>query len=391
MEIEFDKEIDAILRSAAKGSQSVELSSEHLDADEISLFAENVLPANARVKALEHLADCNRCRKILVEISAFVTDETPSEIVHIIETKTEIPWYKKLFAFPNLAYSLGALCVLFVGIIGFTVFQSKNSLNDMASVSEKPQNSKGASSDGQEATKEVLTQNSNSAVSASNATNAVANTVANTANQPSLPKDVTPNSAIAANTTQVLPQTSPTAPVLNQTNIAPKSQPLERLRAKEETFATPTAEALPTQKPVENITAGASTGNDGIADKSVAENKSDDERKLKSASDSAVKTEIDEDVTRSSAPVKPSVPLRLPEAKRRVAKDNQSESKQVSGKTFRKIGGTWFDSAYGSQPQTNVSRSSADYKKLDSGLQNIGNSLGGTVIVVWNGKAYKIQ
>jgi hypothetical protein len=393
MEIEFDKEIDAILRSAAKGSNSVNLTSEHLDADEISLFAENVLPANARVKALEHLADCNRCRKILVEISAFVADETPSEIARIVEIKTEIPWYKTLFAFPNLAYSLGGLFVLFAGIIGFVAFQSKSSINSDVAVAEKSTYSKGASSDGNEATKEVLTQNSNSAVSASNATTAVANTPANTASQLNLPKDTTPNSAVAANVAPNLPQTSPTAPVLNQPNIAPKNQPIERSRAKEETVGEPKTEALPVPKPAENKPAVAAIVNDGIADKSGESNKTDSEQKLKSLStnDSAIKTETDEDEVTRSAPMKPTTTIKLPQNARKIAKDNQSESKQVSGKKFRKIGGTWFDSAYGSQPQTNVSRGSADYKKLDSGLQNIGNSLDGTVIVVWKSKAYKIQ
>jgi hypothetical protein len=391
MEIEFDKEIDAILRSAAKGSNSVNLASEHLDADEISSFAENVLPANARVHAMEHLADCNRCRKILVEISAFVEAETPIEIARVIETKSEIPWYKKLFAFPNLAYSLGALCVLFVGIIGFVAFQSKNSSGDMASVSEKPQNSKGASSDGQEVIKEV--QNSNSAASASNATTAVANTAANTVSQPNLSKDVTPNSAVAANKTQVLPQTSPTAPAVIQPNAPPKNQPIERSKSKEETLAMPSTEALPTPKPVDNKAPGVSLNNGGIADKSVDNNRTDSEQKPKSAStnDFPVNAEIDEDRTRS-APSKPSPSVvKTPESAKKIARDNKSESKQVAGKTFRKIGGTWFDSAYGKQPQTTVKRNSDDYKKLGDGLQNIGNSLGGNVVVLWKGKAYKIQ
>jgi hypothetical protein len=388
MEIEFDKEIDAILRSAAEGSQSAELTSEHLDADEISSFAENVLPANARLHAMGHLADCNRCRKILVEISAFVEDETPSEIVHVAEIKTEIPWYKKLFIFPNLAYSLGALCVVFVGVIGFSVFQSKNTLNDVAKLEEKQTNAKGASSEGQEGFKEV--PDSSSAASASNAATAAANTVANSVRQPNLSKDEMPNSAVAANTTQVSPQPSPSAPVLNQPIIAPKNQPIERSKSKEETFATPSAEPMP--KPADNKAPSASVSNDGIADKSATQGKAESEQKLKSdtANESIIKPETDNDVTRS-APMKPSPALKTVPNARKTAIDTKPESKQVGGKTFRKIGGTWFDSAYGSQPQTTVSRGSADYKKLDSGLQNISDSLSGTVIVVWKSKAYKIQ
>jgi hypothetical protein len=394
MEIEFDKEIDAILRSAAKGSSSVNLASEHLDADEISSFAENVLPANARVRAMEHLADCNRCRKILVEISAFVEDETSGEIVHVVETKNEIPWYKKLFIFPNLAYSLGALCVVFAGIIGFAVFQSKNSLTEVASVAEKPQNSKGASSDGQGAFKEI--PNSNSAATVSNTATTASNTVSNTASEPNLARDSSRNSAVAANTAPILPQPKTTAPVFSQPNIASKNQPIDAPKAIGETSATPSPEAFPSRRPVENkpnTAAGASISKDGIADKAVEDRKSDSDAKLKSetANDVAATKELEEDERTRSAPAKPSVTLKSAERAKKIAKDDKSESRQVSGKTFRKIGGTWFDSAYGSQPQINILRGSADYKKLDSGLQNIGNSLGGTVIVVWKSKAYKIQ
>ena len=61
---DFDKEIDAILRKA-RGGESVILNNSHLDADEISAFAENALPDAARMRFTAHFADCGRCRKIL--------------------------------------------------------------------------------------------------------------------------------------------------------------------------------------------------------------------------------------------------------------------------------------------------------------------------------------
>jgi hypothetical protein len=389
VEIEFDKEIDAILRGAAKGSSSVNLSSEHLDADEISSFAENVLPANARLHAMEHLADCYRCRKILIETSAFVEDETASEIVHSIETKNEIPWYKKLFTFPNLAYSLGAACVVFAGIIGFAVFQNKSSLDDVAILEEKQTNSKSASSDGIEQMKEVLIPNSNAT--------AVSNTVANTTNLPNLPKTSAANSVVAANTVQNLSQPAASAPAIVQPNT-PKNQTAERPRVNGEVSATPAKQTFPMAKSAEsepNTSAGTALNSEkNDAELSEAKKKvSQDEMKPGALADSdKVKVEDGADVVTRSAPKAiPPAPSQAPMSSKRIAVDNKSESKQVSGKTFRRIGGTWFDSAYGSQPQTNVSRGSADYKKLDDGLQNIGNSLSGNVVVLWKGKAYKIQ
>jgi hypothetical protein len=66
--------------------------------------------------------------------------------------------------------------------------------------------------------------------------------------------------------------------------------------------------------------------------------------------------------------------------------------RSVGGKTFRNVGGIWFDSSYNnSQQQIMIRRGSDDYKRLDSGLRSFAENLGGTVVVVWKGKAYRIQ
>ena len=64
MELDFDKEIDAILRNARRDSPAMP-DSRHLDVDEISAFAENAMPEKSRSLYAAHMADCDRCRKIL--------------------------------------------------------------------------------------------------------------------------------------------------------------------------------------------------------------------------------------------------------------------------------------------------------------------------------------
>jgi hypothetical protein len=71
-------------------------------------------------------------------------------------------------------------------------------------------------------------------------------------------------------------------------------------------------------------------------------------------------------------------------------KNKAGESRAVGGKTFRNVGGIWFDSAYGSQQQIMIRRGSDDYKRLDSGLRSIAENFGGTVVVVWKSRAYRI-
>src|SRR4029078_11844575 len=73
MELEFDKEIDAILRKNARGpTAAASLNSAHLEPDEIAAFAENALPANARSFYIKHLADCDRCRTVLSQTISLI-------------------------------------------------------------------------------------------------------------------------------------------------------------------------------------------------------------------------------------------------------------------------------------------------------------------------------
>ena len=76
-----------------------------------------------------------------------------------------------------------------------------------------------------------------------------------------------------------------------------------------------------------------------------------------------------------------------------------NNSRQISGKTFNRIGGVWVDSAYNRSnggnmalPQTKtIRRGSSEYQKLDKQVRIIAESLDGAVIIVWRGGAYRIQ
>ena len=126
MEVDFDKQVDAILKELVKGNTFADPHNQlHLDADEISAFAENELPEKARLRAIEHLADCSRCRSILTtsSLSGFETEsETIHDEIKKLTVVSTIPWYKKLFAFPQLTYTMGGLVVLFTGVIGILIF-----------------------------------------------------------------------------------------------------------------------------------------------------------------------------------------------------------------------------------------------------------------------------
>ena len=67
------------------------------------------------------------------------------------------------------------------------------------------------------------------------------------------------------------------------------------------------------------------------------------------------------------------------------------EEKRISGKGFQRRNNVWYDNSYRGQATTNVRRGTDDYRKLDSGLRSIAESLSGVVVVMWTGKAYRIQ
>jgi hypothetical protein len=65
--------------------------------------------------------------------------------------------------------------------------------------------------------------------------------------------------------------------------------------------------------------------------------------------------------------------------------------RQAGGKTFDLRDGVWYDRAYSTQATTNVRRGSEAYRKLDSSVRTIAETIPGVVVVVWKQSAYRIQ
>src|SRR6266571_4812119 len=128
MELEFDKEVDAILRKA-RGGVATSAKAVHLDADTIAAFAEGALPERAKLLYIGHFADCDRCRKQLSEVIVMNrgADAAAASIVSAPVAGVATPWYAKLFRTPNLAPNLaiamGSLVVIFSGVLGFMLLQ----------------------------------------------------------------------------------------------------------------------------------------------------------------------------------------------------------------------------------------------------------------------------
>jgi hypothetical protein len=80
------------------------------------------------------------------------------------------------------------------------------------------------------------------------------------------------------------------------------------------------------------------------------------------------------------------------DTKRESAEEKTPETRSVGGRKFKHQGNAWIDSRFkSSMTLKSISRGSAEFDALDSGLRSIAQQISGEVIVVWKSKAYLIR
>lgn len=389
MDFEFDKEIDALLRQTAQGGGFVSTQTAlHLDADEISAFAENALPEKIRQRYTLHLADCDKCRKSLSSLIRLNSATENAVAVHAEEKHSTatapIPWYRKLFAFPNLAYTLGALVLVFSGIAAYTVLRNINSPEsaEVSQVTERQPNGKGMNSDGDATAIESYSSNmapSNMMMSNAASMNSAANMSANASN-PTMPS-------------------APAAAAMNS-NAAMKMRDEDsdkNLRAESKSLSPPVISA-DLAKTQDSIAAGAPPApakeNDYQFDAETQKQQPNQTQNSIAQNQTQI-TPDSRNVQQQRAPMPTALSAKEKSKKVQESKDDKqeklNETVSVGGKIFKRTDNVWYDSAYRGQATINITRGTNEYKKLGAGLRGIAENLGGTVVVVWKEKAYRIQ
>src|SRR5690349_11766035 len=134
-----NNEIDLLLRRM--GRDGVPRNSEarggdrHLDADELSSYAQNALPAAARAHYTEHLADCATCRRLVTELSLSLgAAAAPVAATH--EPGGFKTFLASLFSPLVLRYAVPALGVIVVMIVGFVVLRQQRQQEFVAQVQD---------------------------------------------------------------------------------------------------------------------------------------------------------------------------------------------------------------------------------------------------------------
>lgn len=443
MKSESDNGIDQWLRKYARqegagASASIESESIHLDADELSAFAENALPVAIRAQYFNHLADCDRCRHIVAGIAsaaniageleksavgvaaASAASEPIAATTHLSPTHSS-SWTSRLAAFfssPALRYAVPLLAFVIIGALVWRVVELPSSLVRPVSAPQR-----GSSSEQAKTTDAPIAQSSQPQPSGNEPAAAsgememkrsVADNAPATANKGS---DKTSDQIARADkkTTSLRGEVSSAAPPpsssasdarIVQPQPMPRAAgaPRESERTKDFRAGANSAVLSKSDDAARDTNQKASQ----TAEKPKQENRAAPES-IAELSDTASADET-AGKRRTQNPSAPSASRPLArhvteEAKEKAAaaqpgfggNDGRAadETRNVVGRSFIRRDGKWIDRAYrDGQAVTEIKRNSEQYRALiadEPSLGTIAAQLSGDCIVVWKNRAYRFR
>ena len=385
MRPEPNKEIDLLLRQLARrdGARVLEIEEQHLDADELNSYVANALPAPARTRYTEHLADCSSCRKIVAQLSVAQGPIAERQSAAVVAPSRLKSFLASLFSPMVLRYAVPALGLIVIAVVGIFVFQKNQKGADVAKLTD-------------------------------------------TAQKESVLQSPTPEGLIAADKPVANNQPAQTGAVARATKDTPapvvaNQQPVDAVATGAEP-PPPAPRAAPTEadaqpKPEAPKEKKAETAESPAAEVDAVKQRADDAARSRAQKlDESVAVPGTSIARREIRPAKRpegtgtgSVANAAPTATA-GRDDNKSRDKEreetrittfgsatrsVAGRRFRKNGDVWIDTAYNSSAEvTNVTRGSEQYRALvadEPSIRTIAEELDGQIIVVWKGRTYRIR
>lgn len=446
MNREFDREIDALLRRHTRaaaggrvpGDEGAALSpqSEHLDADELSAFAENAVPAPARSLYVSHLADCAECRHAVAGLARTSNVSAESErraAAGRLETSGPSArggWLSALFSPRVLRYAFPALALCLVGVIAFVALRStsQQDAGQVAQRNEPEEDNKGRA----DITRQAPPPTTPSGIGAAGEANQNANASAVAGDVAPDQTTKTPQPVEQQATAQgVLKDTNATgpAPTSTETFMAPPAAPPATANVQETVGVV--VEAAPkavSKEKGEEAKANEAAARERQSDNSFTYNQSQNQaarggqpRKVDIDQSPDGSRDAQRSESRHGAGRAANNPL--PMLSRRAGDENdraaatasrrarparprdkredeeptaEAETRSVSNHRFRREGGVWVDVKYSnSLPTTGVRRGSDTYRALVADIPELGRIAeqfaGETVVVVVKGRAYRIR
>ena len=389
-----NNEVDLLLRALARertsaarqsgsdGGDAEDISSDHLDADELNSYAEGLAPAPARARFTEHLADCAACRNIVVGLTQAAGVANRPEAP---EQTRGAGFWQRLGEFLSpkvLAYAIPALVLAAVIGIGFVALKQREGSQFVAQ-NERPVEAPPAA------------QNKSDSVSGSVAQPqaSVQNGIqSGTPTAPPEEKSTLEGEKLQAGQGFLKPDS-------NVAKVAPSKdggQPADvGSVADSRPYALePKAAEAPPPAPVFNSEKSAELA------KERSEKREDQPRDQ----DEGLRVQTDDvhgpNRSRSNTARPMSQRSAGVEAGRGPSADKNKkgadvETRSVMGRHFTREGDAWVDTAYEySQATVRVTRGSDQFRALvadEPAIRTIAAQLDGVVIVVWKNRAYRIQ
>ena len=390
-----NNEVDLLLRSLARGREELALqsgsalgdggrvASAHLDADELNSYAEGVVPAPARARYTEHLADCEACRGIVVGLTQAAGAANRYQLP---EQQSGFSFWQKLasiFSPPVFRYAVPALMLtVVIGIGLLALLQQRRTelvaLNERR-VTAQPsfQGDTGAPLKPAPEPKATI---QNGAGSETNTESAREKTILNGEKSQVRQDQLTTESGV----TRGLPAKDSAQPV-DGASVA-ESRPY----AAEPKAAAPPAPAtsIGAEKSGEFAKEQPAKLKDQARDRDEAfrYETNDVHGPNRSRNNNALPA------NQRSAGV---MGGRGPSGMDKNKKAGEVETRTVMGRHFTRDGDAWIDTAYESSRATvRVARGSDQFRALvadEPGIRTIAEQLDGVVIVVWKNQAYRIQ
>lgn len=391
MKQETNNEMDLLLRrlgrrpetSVSAGNGDVD----HLDADELSAYAENVLPAATRARYTMHLAECARCRELVVQLSSSAGVVPVAEVVKPSAPSALSRFLASFFSPMVLRYAVPALGLILVAALGLFVLRPKQ--RGDASIAQRTEAPTSTS-----ITASTPDPNSDQAARAyidqpkQEAAAKPAQSSGPTGNQPATAAPAAPvvGGQVADTSRDSLAKKEEQQPSANEAPAPPAPKPTP---ASDEGKRPVDAEA---RREAPSVQVTAEPSREKTAD--VAAAKVEDR---KTASQVA-KTRSDADRIQPFGAASAGIAGRSTAQNKDDAekdKNEAGETRTIAGRHFRKKDNVWIDTAYDSSKSvTTYTRGSEAYRSLtadEPAIKTIAEKLDGEVIVVWKGRQYRIK
>ena len=391
MKKEPNNEMDLMLRRLGQSLSQPATQSEngdgasipevHLDADELNAYAENALPASARVRYTAHLADCVRCRRIVSQLSqsaGLVFEEKPLPEPPVSGLQR---FFSSLFSPVVLRYAVPALGIVLVGALWMVTFRTARRadvamLRPTGGLTERAQPSAPATATVEEPAKQT-----------SGPPDQASNRVAGNQSQDNQKSDAAQADRKALQREGKREQ-EPVAAVdqvaAAQPAPAVANEPPRAKEVSNEKKAVGAADTAARQEqPVTTVTESVSVE----SQKELAKSRDAEAGARVGGFASASSTPT---ANKTSRAMKPGAS----DQGRVLSDKDEAETRSAGGHQFRRQGSRWVDVTYDSRPTINVARNSEQYRALvadEPTLKTIADQLSGEIIVMWNSRAYRIR